>query len=974
MTLWILWSIVASMLFSVAAVAGERIASLVQAPRRFIWLTAMVAASVVPALLALRHAPAPAPSAPELPHVVVASPTKPVSAVPLRTDRMQRAATSALPHPSTAATSPQAELKPATSRSFSITTLWRRARTNITALVRVADPWVMRAWLLASIALLTAFFRSLLALRTLRSRWSETETDVGRVFVAQEAGPAVVGFLRPRIVIPVWALSFSRASRDMLLRHELEHVRAGDSRSLLSSELLRVLFPWNAALWWMGRRLRLALEIDCDTRVLRAGATAHEYGLLLLAVGERYATSLPLAASLSEPHLNLQARIEEISAPRVRRPIAASLPFAMLVLVVLTAAAQVPRPLPLLRATSRTAAYAPLRNVRLRENPPASSPRELPPINGATRDPLTSNATLTQPFEAPMSATLPGLKYTIRAAGNDTSLSSLDRALENFDGVVTFAGGRGRIDIVEKTGAPPTEVRGVRVAGPTAQPGDYYLFDSTAFVLVRPSTGSFSRIALTQVSNRDSTAHRHTAKMRDTSDQWLWSYDDALRPRSLRNHVPVFWVAQSDRADFTALDWSKLSSRDGEISIENRRSEAHDTALAAGHFAFSDAPSGEVGVSQWFGLTEAIADIRAVGRPLPVGHFWLTSFSTWLSGRGPELIGVAAEFSGVHEAAIDPTTLLVPSQLHEVPWPGLDTILPKPQKPDNSAVLARTPDKTRDNPLSIAFKQIVITPKGGPESRAAARAKAESLLVVLKNGGDFAAVVRQESMDPLSRDNGGALPFVKRGQLVDSFDRAIFSGAPQGTLLTNVVETPFGFHIVRIDHVEQSQVKVSHVLIAPTLDSNDVASAQRVADTVWRRWSAGTPYDTLVKYYHDPTETEGTSDRYSLDALPDEYRKALAGVKTGQLTLPFAITNARTGALQFVVALVTSRGECPVYIVDGVEQPSTCGVPFTTATPKPNVPSGCPVYIVDGVEQLSTCAKPAFRDSIFFFKVKRNPR
>jgi parvulin-like peptidyl-prolyl isomerase len=230
-----------------------------------------------------------------------------------------------------------------------------------------------------------------------------------------------------------------------------------------------------------------------------------------------------------------------------------------------------------------------------------------------------------------------------------------------------------------------------------------------------------------------------------------------------------------------------------------------------------------------------------------------------------------------------------------------------------SAAFAKAKGKIGKRPATIAFKQIVIAPKANPVARAAAKAKAESLLVVLQHGGDFETIAKTQSMDPGSRDQGGALPFARRGQMLDAFDRAIFSGYPPGTIIPRLVETAYGFHIIRIDRIQPTQVKSSHILIIPHLDSADVARASLVADTVIQKWRGGTPYDTLVKYYHDPIEERSEPDGFLVDSLPPEYRNGLADVKKGQLSRPFQIPNPSTGMPKFVVVLVTDRTEAGDY-------------------------------------------------------------
>jgi peptidyl-prolyl cis-trans isomerase SurA len=226
---------------------------------------------------------------------------------------------------------------------------------------------------------------------------------------------------------------------------------------------------------------------------------------------------------------------------------------------------------------------------------------------------------------------------------------------------------------------------------------------------------------------------------------------------------------------------------------------------------------------------------------------------------------------------------------------------------DVTAAFERAKGRIGQRPALIAFKQVVVAPRANPVARATAKAKAESLLVVIQKGGDFETIAKKESMDPASRDQGGALPFTRRGLMVEPFDRAIFSGAPPGTVFPIVIETTFGFHIIRIDRMQPAQVKSSHILIIPHLDSADVARAQLVADTVVTKWRSGTPYDSLVKYYHDPAELKTVPLSPNDTTIPVEYRNAFEGVKKGQLTQPFQIPNPQTGFPKFVIVLITDR-------------------------------------------------------------------
>jgi len=73
---------------------------------------------------------------------------------------------------------------------------------------------------------------------------------------------------------------------------EQSHLVAGDPRLLTGALCLLVFMPWNLPLWWQLRRLRRAIEVDCDARVLNAGHDVNRYGETLLEVGQRHSAFL----------------------------------------------------------------------------------------------------------------------------------------------------------------------------------------------------------------------------------------------------------------------------------------------------------------------------------------------------------------------------------------------------------------------------------------------------------------------------------------------------------------------------------------------------------------------------------------------------------------------------------------------------------------------------------------------------------
>jgi peptidyl-prolyl cis-trans isomerase SurA len=218
-------------------------------------------------------------------------------------------------------------------------------------------------------------------------------------------------------------------------------------------------------------------------------------------------------------------------------------------------------------------------------------------------------------------------------------------------------------------------------------------------------------------------------------------------------------------------------------------------------------------------------------------------------------------------------------------------------------------------PATVTFRQLVITPRPSPAAKAAAKAKADSIEAELKRLGpsaeEFASVAKRESMDLSTKEQGGDLGWNHRGNMVPEFDRWMFA-LPPGTI-SPVIETVFGYHIIRVDRIKPSEVKASHILIRWKIDSADVAAGRMRADSVLAAWKAGANFDTLVLHQHDPNEEKGSLQPYPRDSLPASYKVAFTGKTAGSFVGPFAIEDRGTGREKFVIAELLTVEESGEY-------------------------------------------------------------
>jgi TonB family protein len=170
------------------------------------------------------------------------------------------------------------------------------------------DAMTIALWALATLLLLTRLLRAQRALIQIARESRAARIDGHDVFVTSDIGPAVVGIAAPRVAVPLWLTELDAPLRSMVLRHEREHCRARDTLLVWLGELSVALMPWNPVVWWQTRRLRLALELDCDARTLRNSTAVETYGKLLLLIAERQRMTR-LAPMLAESNSHLGRRI-----------------------------------------------------------------------------------------------------------------------------------------------------------------------------------------------------------------------------------------------------------------------------------------------------------------------------------------------------------------------------------------------------------------------------------------------------------------------------------------------------------------------------------------------------------------------------------------------------------------------------------------------------------------------------------------
>jgi beta-lactamase regulating signal transducer with metallopeptidase domain len=100
--------------------------------------------------------------------------------------------------------------------------------------------------------------------------------------------PTAIGFFKPLILIPFWAIGeLSAAELNAVLIHELEHLRRRDDWTNLAQKLLGALLFFHPAVWWIESNLALEREMACDDAVLARTENPRAYAACLVTVAEK---------------------------------------------------------------------------------------------------------------------------------------------------------------------------------------------------------------------------------------------------------------------------------------------------------------------------------------------------------------------------------------------------------------------------------------------------------------------------------------------------------------------------------------------------------------------------------------------------------------------------------------------------------------------------------------------------------------
>lgn len=222
----------------------------------------------------------------------------------------------------------------------------------------------------------------------------------------------------------------------------------------------------------------------------------------------------------------------------------------------------------------------------------------------------------------------------------------------------------------------------------------------------------------------------------------------------------------------------------------------------------------------------------------------------------------------------------------------------------NSVELKEFYNKYKDSlpvvPEQMAIYHIMKYIQPDTTAKIATINKAKEIRNMILGGGDFAALAKEFSADPGSASEGGDLGWVEKGKFVSEFERAAFALQPGEISLP--VETPFGYHIIKLIGKKKDSIHTAHILLKLIQSEEDVNKVKKTLDSL-RLLAVNTDaktrvnFETLAKQNSDDRNTRGFGGflgKMTLQQMPVSFSEALKDMKDGDVSSSVAYTDDPT--------------------------------------------------------------------------------
>ncbi len=190
-------------------------------------------------------------------------------------------------------------------------------------------------------------------------------------------------------------------------------------------------------------------------------------------------------------------------------------------------------------------------------------------------------------------------------------------------------------------------------------------------------------------------------------------------------------------------------------------------------------------------------------------------------------------------------------------------------------------------PAIVELTHILLEPAPVDSVVRAKEEVVDEILLRLREGAAFEDLARKYSDDESTKNRGGDIGFLERGDLLPEIERIVFlldAGEVSGAIRTDA-----GYFIVKVEERRLGKLHLKHILIDMQASQEDRRRTEQLAFELVDSLRSGADFEEFVMRYSDDENTkyeEGVLGEFTIENIPDRYLEAIEGLESGEVSNP----------------------------------------------------------------------------------------
>jgi peptidyl-prolyl cis-trans isomerase SurA len=198
-------------------------------------------------------------------------------------------------------------------------------------------------------------------------------------------------------------------------------------------------------------------------------------------------------------------------------------------------------------------------------------------------------------------------------------------------------------------------------------------------------------------------------------------------------------------------------------------------------------------------------------------------------------------------------------------------------------------DSLPEMPTQYRVSHILIYPRVADTRKAEIRNRLAGIRQQIIDGADFGEMAKKYSEDPGSKASGGDLGFFSKNEMVEAFSNVVFNMQPGQ--MSDIIETQFGFHIIKLEEIRGEQAHARHILLLMQTGEADNAAIVAQLDSIRNEIITGkATFEDMAKKYSEDVNSKdlgGKLQWLTVDQGIPSFMEQAAKLEIGGISEPF---------------------------------------------------------------------------------------